>query len=128
MYNIFEIMNLLDWNNSRDIQQKGIELAKEVKCINVFLQPLNSLHNKNVWDNCAKILCKKSDDELKPYLIPLLEWLQDLNWPGALIIYERLKAYNDIDAFIFAKDECIKRAVAMNDQVWIDNISKLLDD
>ena len=35
MVNIDAIMALLDWNNSTE-QQERIELAKDVKCINVF--------------------------------------------------------------------------------------------
>ena len=33
------IMDLLDWNSSIEEQARGIELAKEVKCINVFYNP-----------------------------------------------------------------------------------------
>ncbi len=39
MVNIDYIMDLLDWNNSMEKQEQGIALAKDVKCINVFLQP-----------------------------------------------------------------------------------------
>lgn len=56
MVNIDAIMALLDWNNSAEQQERGIELAKNVKCINVFLQPNQREYGKNVWDNCAKIL------------------------------------------------------------------------
>lgn len=59
MYNIDEIMDMLDWNMSVEIQKKGLVLANSIKSINVFLQPLDSKHNKNVWENCAKILLKK---------------------------------------------------------------------
>lgn len=36
-------------------------------------------------------MADKSDEVLAPYLIPLFEWLQDMNWPGAYRIYDRLK-------------------------------------
>ena len=54
MVNIDAIMALLDWNNSAEQQERGIELAKNVKCINVFLQPNQREYGKNVWDNCAE--------------------------------------------------------------------------
>lgn len=82
MKRIEYLLNLLDWNNSRAEQDKGIKLAKEEKDIRPFLQPGSQEHNKNVWDNCAVILSERSDEELSPYLIELLEWLQDMNWPG----------------------------------------------
>ena len=80
--NIDEIMDMLDWNNSIEVQEKGIELGGKVRCINVFLQPGHPGHCKNVWDNCAKILSQKSDETLKPYISNLLEWIEDSNWPG----------------------------------------------
>ena len=48
----------------------------------------------SAWECCAQVLCKKSDMVLEPYLSGPLEWLQDLNWPGALIILERLKIFS----------------------------------
>ena len=47
MVNIDAIMALLDWNNSTEQQERGIELAKDVKCINVFLQPNQREYGKN---------------------------------------------------------------------------------
>ena len=71
MVSIDYIMDLLDWNNSVVNQAEGMKLAREIKCIKVFLQPCDENHNKNVWDNCAKILSEKTDEELSPYLIEL---------------------------------------------------------
>ena len=83
------IMNLIGWNNSPEDQQRGIKLAEDFDNIEAFLQP-GKPFGKSVWENCAKILYKKTDSELLPYISQLLEWLQDLNWPGADIIYQRL--------------------------------------
>ena len=87
MVSIDYIMSLLDWNNSTEQQTQGIELAKRVKCLNVFLQPNNYCYGKNVWGNCAKILSARSNEELSPYLTELMMWLQDMNWPGAFCIF-----------------------------------------
>ena len=125
MYNIDEIMDMLDWNNSLEVQEKGLRLARGVKSINVFLQPLDKNHNKNVWDNCAKILSDKTDQELTPYLIPLLGWLQDLNWPGALCILERINNYADKLSFDVAFRECMKIAKATDDEVWLNNLLQI---
>ena len=53
-----------------------------------MIQPIE---DKSLWENCAKVLADKSDEVLAPYFIQLFEWLQDMNWPGAYIIYDRLK-------------------------------------
>ena len=39
MVNIDYIMGLLDWNNPENMQEEGRALAREVSCINVFIQP-----------------------------------------------------------------------------------------
>ena len=91
MVNIDYIMSLIDWKKSEKDQLKGIEMARDIRNINVFLQPCNKGYDKNVWDNCAKILSERNDEELLPYLIDLFRWLQDLNWPGAFCILNRLR-------------------------------------
>lgn len=129
MINIDYIMSLIDWNKSINEQADGIKMAEDVENINVFLQPCNKNYNINVWDNCAKILSKRTDDELSPYLVELLDWLQDLNWPGALVILDRLKAFSGeklkkpfIDRFTYA--------VNLNNEeglMWLDYLSESLD-
>lgn len=125
MINIDYIMELIDWNNSVEKQEQGIRMAQEVKCINVFLQP-GSPYGKNVWDNCAKILASKTDEELKPYLIPLLEWIQDMNWPGAFCILHRIQKFTDICTLNSTINICKRRSKLLNDEVWESNLNILM--
>lgn len=122
MVNIDAIMALLDWNNSAEQQERGIKLAKNVKCINVFLQPNQREYGKNVWDNCAKILSERSDAELSPYLVDLMRWLQDMNWLGAFCILERLRRIVRDPLFQSAYTACLKCADALEDEVWKSNL------
>lgn len=125
MVDIDYIMELIDWNKSEKEQLQGIRMAQEVQSINVFLQPCNKRYNKNVWDNCAQILAKRKDEELSPYLIDLFRWLQDLNWPGAFCVFDRLKRYSDVNSFNYAYDICLKCAKALGDEVWLANLQIL---
>lgn len=125
MVNIDYIMSLLDWNKSTNEQTEGIKMAKDVENINAFLQPCNKNYNKNVWDNCARILSERTDEELSPYLVELLEWLQDLNWPGSFCILERLQKYADAPSFNLAFNTCLKYAQALKDDVWESNLRML---
>ena len=128
MCNIDEIMDMLDWNNSEAVQQKGVELAKNINNICAFVQP--NAPGKSVWENCARIITDRSDDKLKPYLLQLLEWLQDMNWPGAEIIRERLKTYGEMEMLVFNVECCVEKAVAcgkFDEMKFLDNISELLD-
>ena len=118
MYSIDEIMEMLDWNNPEEAQEEGRNLCKNIKCINLFLQP-GPPYGKRVWDNCAAILSERSDEELKPYLYEMFEWLEDMNWPGTECIYDRLKQYKDRKWFDFFLNDCIHRAECLKDVVWL---------
>lgn len=125
MYDIDEIMDMLDWNNSPEVQKKGIELAKNIRSINVFLQPGDKTHNKNVWDNCAKILANRTDEELSPYLSALMAWLEDLNWLGALCILKRLNEYQDNESLNFSLKESVYIATATKNVLWLSNLLRI---
>ena len=126
-YDIDEIMNMFDWNNPLDVQEIALEMARGIRCINVFILPCHSGHCKNVWDNCAKILAEKSDGELRPYLSKLMVWLQDLNWPGAYTIFERLKYYEGA-GFDFAYNCCVLQAKALDEEMWLSALKSLKEE
>lgn len=129
MYDINEIYKMLDWQSKFGDQLRGIRLARNLDDLSLLILPCANGKNKAFWDNCARALYELSDDRLEKYLPSLLEWLQDLNWPGALIILDRLKVFSGkklkkpfIDCFIHAQnlnnDEGLR---------WIDYLSELLD-
>lgn len=125
MESIAEIMDMLDWHRSAEIQSEGRELARKLKDIKPFLQPLDSKYNKNVWENCAVIIAEKSDYELKPHLTELLEWLQDMNWPGADVIFYRLAQMPE--AFLSASFSCsMDQAIQTNDIPWQQALNDLM--
>lgn len=126
MVNIDYIMELLDWNNDAEQQQEGIRLAREVKCLNAFLQP-GAPYSKRVWGNCAKILAERTDEELSWHLLSLLEWLQDMNWPGAFCILDRLKEFEKDKRFDCMLKISRKKARLLQDEVWEENL-RMLDE
>lgn len=90
MINIDCIYDMLSWHNDEFTQLKGIEYAKECKYLYPYILPILPQDSKSVWENCARVLASKDDSELKPYLCELFMWFQDMNWPGATIIFDRL--------------------------------------
>lgn len=126
--NYIEIYNMLDESLKQEIQNKGIELAYKTGEIEKFILPMHPSYNKNIWGNCAIILAKKTDKELEPYLVKLLEWLQDLNWPGAFKILERLKLF---DGKMLAKPYIETITLVLNrdkdNQEWVDVLSALIE-
>lgn len=127
MVDIETILDMLDWNMPAETQAKGRELARNTGEIRPFIQPLTPEHSKNVWDNCAAILAEKSDEALAPYLPELLEWLQDMNWPGAFCILDRLHDYADKWAVGKAVAGCVEKAKKEGDEVWESNLGALRD-
>lgn len=93
---IDEIYDLFIWNAAMTPEEyearvkKGLALAERVRYLYPFLQPMIPGYSKSVWEPCARVLAARSDEALEPYLYQLFEWLQDLTWPGADLIRDRL--------------------------------------
>lgn len=126
MNNIDTIMTLIDWTRSDAEQKKGIEMAREVQCIRAFFQPSGPGYCKSVWENCACILCERQDTVLIPYVLEMLMWLQDLNWPGAEQILARLHRFEDVAVLAETITELIPALVAIGEDVWLASIAQLL--
>ncbi len=127
MENINDVFAMLDWNRSEAEQAEGIRLSSEVEDFSIFFQPCKENFGKNIWGNCAIILSKKSDEELSRYLPKLFEWIQDMNWPGADCIMERLLAFEPkklAAPFI----NCYHKAVEDEDVMWIYGLKMVLAD
>lgn len=122
-----ELFDMLSWDSDEETQRKGIELALDVKCCSVFLQPRGLKHSKDVWENCAKILAAYPDETLKYCLKELLEWLGDMNWPGAEIVLQRLIKFQDLRFLSIFIVHCVKEALVCDDQAWLGNMAALLE-
>lgn len=78
---------------------------------------------KNNWEDCARRLAALPDDVLRPLLPELMEWFQDLNWPGAEAITRRLEALpaQELRAAIAGAREI---AAARRDDEWLENLAE----
>ena len=118
------ILEMLRWDAPDSVKQRGLELARKVEDIWIFLQPQENL-GKAVWGECARILCEKSDGDLEPYFVPLLQWLQDLNWPGAWDVLGRLRVVEP-HRIIRQYACCISTAEGLKDESWLYYLSGLI--
>lgn len=123
-YNVDEVFEMLSSDNDEQVQAIGLNYAKKYSHLSVLFQPAES---KITWKNCARVIVSKSDEELKRYLIPMIRWLQDMNCPGADLIYERLKKM-PLDLIQNDLDYCYKLAIDTKDFVWQKVISQLIED
>ena len=115
---IDKLLDMLDSRKDPKIQKEGIELAKKVKHLSVFIRPTEG---KYLWENCAKILSQRTDKELGRYLEDLFEWEKDTRWPGAKIIFDRLFSIPSSD-LAAAYSQSLKKAVAMKAVSWTSSL------
>ena len=128
---IDDIYELFSWETADSDEEwavrveTGIAEARKLKNIFPFIQPtVAGRNNKSVWEPCAKVIVLKSDEDLEDYLYELLEWLQDMNWPGADIIFNRLSQISAdiIQSYI---DFSIFRAKRAGDECWLNVLEAL---
>lgn len=127
MSNIDKIMYLIAWDRSDAEQREGISMAGQVTCLKAFFQPIGPGYGKNVWDNCAIIICERSDEELMPYMLDMLLWLEDLNWPGAEAIQERLKRFRNVRVLSELLNDMVPALMLIGKKSWLIFISELLE-
>lgn len=129
MCGVNEIHELLSHNSDFRDQLHGIELVRQQQDLSPYVLPNIGSKSKLVWENCARALYELPDSRLEAHLPKLLEWTQDFNWPGALIILDRLKVFSGKklrNQFLKLVDD----AINMNSEeglMWLDNLSELLD-
>ena len=123
---IKNIMNKLRSCDNKE-QQKGIKLAKKVKDLTPFFQPLEEGIGKIIWEECAIIISERSDKELEKYLDKMLEWLKDLTWPGTFKIISRLKTF-DYNLLLPQLNMSIEKAINLGDYIWLKNMLELIID
>ena len=111
---IDKIFEYLSWDSNNEIQKRGIELASNINNLSVLIMPIE---NKSIWENCAKVLISKSDEELELYFFELFEWLKDMNWPGAYLIYDRLICVST-EKFLPAYQYSLSAAKQTEDRIW----------
>lgn len=121
-----EILKMLSWNNSEEVQKKGLKLALDIKYIGYLFQPFIDGESKSLWENCAIVLSEKTDEELKLWLLQCLIWLQNMNWPGTVIIAQRLLEYKNKKSLGYAKNKAVKIAQILNDDVWLENLNEII--
>lgn len=116
------LFEMMDEGQPVEVQEEALREARKIKSLSVFMQPIEY---KLSWKNCAKVICEKTDEELNSYTYEMLEWLRDLNWPGAFLIMERLEKM-DSQLLVYAVGYQVKQAILLKDNEWLTYMSYLL--
>ena len=116
------LFEMMDEGQPAEIQEEALREARKIKSLSVFMQPIEYGWS---WENCAKVICEKTDKEINNYTYEMLEWLQDINWPGAFLIMERLEKMEP-QFLVHAVGYQVKQALLLKDNEWLTYMSYLL--
>ena len=126
--NIKELMLQLNWNNTEEIQELAIKSLAQLDDLDltILLQPALP-YGKDYWENSAKVLFIIGYPKIKNIIPGLFEWLQDMNWPGALIVKELL-LHLPIDVLKYNYECTVNYAISTNDEEWLLNLTLFWND
>lgn len=81
---------------------------------------------KGLFQRCALIISKMPIDFIAKHAVDLMEWFQDLNWPGVDEIYIALSQLPE-DALTVALNKSLETARNTQDEEWDYNLHLKFD-
>lgn len=124
----------LSLNCDAKLQSKSIEILSNLSLLDIRYIVLPN--GKECWDNAAEVIYnimyrnitkgKKLTIEEKESLFSIMEWTEDLNWPGAVTIIHALKL---LDTSLIAQfiENSLIQAINDKDENWIDFLKILFN-
>lgn len=115
----------LDWNNTKEVQENAIEklvMSLEGEEV-ILLASQDSPCNKNCWYNAAIVLKEIGYPRNKEAIPYLMNWFQDLNWPGVKTIVELLRKVG-IEEVVHIKT-AMEKAIVNKDEIWVEGLEYL---
>lgn len=111
-------LQALDWSNPTSVQVDAIHAIADDDTFDPSLLLQDSIP-KECWGNASIIFAKWGSPRIDAIIPGLFEWLQDINWPGAL---EILVLLYDLPEEKTAKplQGAIAEAKRTNDETWLE--------
>ncbi|MEK4879622.1 MULTISPECIES: DUF5071 domain-containing protein [Paenibacillus] len=118
-----EVSNLikkLSWHTREEEKEDAIKKLQHIEDedLHLLLQPIS----KDYWDGAAETVIRLGYPRVKSILPGLLEWIQDLNWPGSREIADFLLEIGD-PMIPYVKDVLNQHS---DDQEWVYWIFEVL--
>jgi Domain of unknown function (DUF5071) len=119
-----KIIDCLSWNEDPVGQNEAIALlvaAGERLDLSLVLQK----GDKSCWQNEARVIQELGYPRFREVVPAMLEWLQDLNWPGANEIVEALAGMpkDDLVGYI---SQAAEYAMEKGDDEWLFGLQHLV--
>lgn len=114
MNEISQLINKLSWDTS---EEEKLKAQMQLQYINeedlpFLLQP----NSKGHWDGAAEVIVSLGYPRVRSILPGLLEWIKDMNWPGAFTIANFLKTIGS-PLIPYIKEVLQKHS---SDEIWIE--------
>jgi len=113
-------------NIPKEIQENSINKLAEI-IEDDDLVRLAQPRGKGYWENSAKVLKKIGFPRLLIIADKMMNWLADLNWPGALIIYN-IFLNLETETLQPIVERALIEADIEKDTVWIYWINELIEE
>lgn len=106
----------LDWKHPEEVQAASrMSVASR---LGDDLSPLMMQNlQKTQWENAAEVLKNVEISKVVPFVPELLEWLKDINWPGAQKVFEIILKVH-AQELLPHLDVAIAKAREETDKVW----------
>lgn len=118
-----EALENLSRHGPAEAQQKAIAWLTSREDYDLHL--LIQTDGKSHWENAAKVLRQKGAAKTMGIIDHLLEWIQDINWPGSQDIMALLETFPK-PIFLPAYEKAVSIAAETNDDPWLDYLSYFL--
>jgi len=126
---IHQLIKDLSWNNPENVRLHAVKELSNLKGEDVILlaKQSNDLCSKPCWDNAAIVLKNIGYPANKMALPYLMEWFQDITWPGVRPIITTLK---DIDTkkLIPYIENASASAINEHDDCWASGLIYLINE
>lgn len=117
-----EKLESLSWNCDAILQEETVSYFVENigDQIGILIQPLG----KDCWENAALILSKIGTPRVNTNIPELIEWLKDMNWPGAVTVLQLLSTVDD-EVLKPHIRHSLESALLDDDIIWFEAIKQL---
>ncbi len=124
-----EIDNLIEqlsWNGTEEQQRQAIDaLVAQIPHRELY-KLMRPGEVKDTWQNAAEVIARYNRKFGQQEILGMFEWLQDINWPGASVIFKKLNSMSrqQISAPL---EMAMCQAKHTNDQEWMEQLVKIRD-
>lgn len=107
----------LSWDCPKEVQVNAMQklISDQKLDCHILIMPW---WRKDCWLNCAKILIEMGYLKNKDVLDGLFEWIQDMNWPGAKLVFDYLQTLPK-EIFMYYYQRTIKKAIQQQEDTWL---------